>query len=898
MATGIIDSTAGLKDLSVSKRGLYPISSVENNHRVQTESTAFLQRARIEQRTCLMEHECKQILENAGIKTTEVMIALCEDEAVEMSRDIGYPVVLKIISPDIIHKTDSGGVKLNLRNDRDVREAYRDILSHFKDRRVIGISVQKMAPQGIEAIIGVTHDKNFGPVIMFGLGGIFTEVLRDVAFRVLPISEDTAAEMIEEIKGYPLLKGYRGQSADIRAVRELLVKVSDLMLIHPEIRELDINPVILYPSGYLAVDARIFIDEAHGNPEEETLTAKDNLLKLFYPQSIAVLGATDFPGKLGFNVMWNLISHNFPKKIYPVNPHKETLLGLKCYRSILEVEDRPDTAIIIVPAEAVPGAIKECCKKGVKYLVVETAGFAETGETGQKIQSDIKNLIKKSGCRLVGPNCSGIINTHHNMVQSIGIIDQLEKGNVGLIAQAGVYAAGMLTGLRNILNFGIIATIGNKMDINEVDILRFMGNDTNIKVIALYMEDMTSGRRFIDTAGQVSETKPVIVLKTGRTEEGKKAASSHTASMAGNDDINDAAFRQSGVIRARDNEHLFSLIRAFSKQPLPKGPGVLVITYTGSLGVATTDILYRNNLKLAELEAHLKKRLSSVLDDYLNVQNPVDCSFSMNPEQVKNIVEIGVHSDRVHSLILILQGEMLDSYIDTLKNLNYRNKPVLCCVACKEFMMDHVIRLEKTGIPVYSTPEMAVEVLGTMYRYANLRNKIRIRALDRFLSNNSFSIDDHRIQMRMLTHYDIDLWTEFVNSCSPRSLWLRFLSPFDVTQERAQKFCNINPDEEVAVVAEIIGDNMKKLVGVGRLIKCRQCDEAEYAVIVTDSWQKKKLGYILSLMCLNLAKHLGIRIVHAEIIDENFPMIKVLNRCSFKMETKERNMLLMSLMLK
>ncbi len=898
MRTGITGSMTGLKDLSVKKHGLYPILSAENDHTVQTNSTAVLRRARIERRSYLMEHECKQILENAGIKTTGGMIVLCEDEAVEMSRNIGYPVVLKIISPDIIHKTDSGGVKLDLRNDRDVREAYRDILSHFTDRKIIGISVQKMAPRGIEAIIGVTHDKNFGPVIMFGLGGIFAEVMRDVVFRVLPISEDAAAEMIEEIKGYPLLKGYRGQSADIPAVRELLLKISHLILTHPEIKELEINPVILYHSGYLAVDARIFIDETHDNTDGEVLTVKDNLLELFYPQSIAVLGATDVPGKLGFNVMWNLISHNFLKKLYPVNPRKETVLGLKCYRSILEVENHVDTAIIIVPAEAVPTAIQECCKKGVKYLVVETAGFAETGETGQKIQSDIKNLIKKNGCRLLGPNCSGIINTHHNMVQSIGIIDQLGKGNVGLIAQAGVYAAGILTGLRNVLDFGIIATIGNKMDINEVDILRFMGDDKHIKVIALYMEDMTSGRRFMDTAGQVSETKPVIVLKTGRTEEGKKTASSHTASMAGNDDVNDAAFRQSGVIRARDNEHLFSLIRAFSKQPLPKGPGVLVITYTGSLGVATTDMLYRNNLKLAELETHLKKRLSSVLDDYLNVQNPVDCSFSMNPEQVKNIVDIGMRSERVHSLILILQGEMLDSYVDTLKNLNYRNKPVLCCVACKEFMMDHVIRLEKIGIPVYSTPEMAVEVLGTMYRYTNLRNKIRIKALNRFLSDNSFSIDNHRVQLRMLTHYDIDLWTEFVNSCSPRSLWLRFLSPFDVTPERAQRFCNINPDEEIAVVAEMICDNIKKLVGVGRLIKCRQCDEAEYAVIVTDSWQKKKLGYMLSLMCLNLAKHLGIRIVHAEIIDENFPMIKVLNRCRFKMETKERNMLLMSLMLK
>ncbi len=631
MATGSSDNAARSTDSS-DKKYPYPILSIENNYTVRADSTAILHRARIEQRTCLMEHESKQILENAGIKTTRVMIALSEDEAVKMSRGIGYPVVLKIISPDIIHKTDSGGVKLDLRSDRDVRDAYRDILSHFKDRETVGISVQKMASRGIEAIIGVTHDINFGPVIMFGLGGIFTEVLKDVAFRVLPITENIAAEMIEEIKGYPLLK-IQGTISRYPCHEGIAAQSIRSDSTHPEIRELDINPVILYPSGYLAVDARIFIDHAHNDPAKETLAAKDNLLKLFYPQSIGVLGATDFPGKLGFNVMWNLISHNFPKKLYPVNPRKEILMGLKCYHSILEVEDPVDAAIIIVPAEAVPAAIKECCQKGVKFLVVETAGFAETGETGQKIQSEIKDLVKKSGCHLLGPNCSGIINTHHDMVQSIGIIDQLGKGNVGLIAQAGVYAAGMLTGLRNIIDFGIIATIGNKMDVNEVDILKFMGNDTNIKVIALYMEDMTSGRRFIDVAGAVSETKPVIVLKTGRTEEGKKVASSHTASMAGNDKINDAAFRQSGVIRARDNEHLFSLIRAFSKQPLPKGPGVLVITYTGSLGVATTDMLYRNNLKLAELEAHLKKRLASVLDDYLNVQNPVDCSFSMNPNR-------------------------------------------------------------------------------------------------------------------------------------------------------------------------------------------------------------------------------------------------------------------------
>lgn len=872
--------------------------SAENKQITQADSRDILCQARAENRTYLMEHESKQILENSGIKTTGSMVASSEDEAIEMSTNLGYPVVLKIVSPYVVHKTDSGGVKLNLTNEADVRKAYQDILSRFKTERIIGISVQKMAFPGLEAIIGVTRDASFGPVLMFGLGGIFAEVLKDVTFRVLPISEDSLDEMIEEIKGYSLLKGYRGQSIDISALKGLLIKVSNLAIMYPEIAELELNPVILYPSGYLAVDARMFVDFAPSKSALEVPKKKETLFQLFYPQSIAVLGATDSKGKLGYNVMWNLISHQFPGKLYPVNSHKETVLGLKAYKSILDVEDPVDAAIIIVPAGAAPKAIEDCCEKGVKFLVVESAGFAETGEAGRKIQSDIKKLIIRKGCRLLGPNCSGIINTHHNMVQSIGVIDQLRKGNIGLIAQAGVYAAGILTGLRNVLDFGIIATIGNKMDVSEADILEFMGQDQNIEVIALYMEDVTSGQRFVDVAGQVSQKKPVIVLKAGRTEAGKKAVSSHTASMAGSDEINSAAFRQSGVIRARDNEHLFSLLRAFSKQPLPKGPGVLVVTYTGSLGVAATDMLYTSNLRLSELESYLKKRIASCLDDYLNIQNPVDCSFSMNPEQVKKIIEIGVQSKDVHSLIVIVQGEMLDSYVDTLTGINYMGKPVLCCVACKEFMMEHVIRMEQKGIPVYSTPEMAAEVLGEMHRYSLQHHKIRIKSLDRFLEDNSFTIANRKVRLRLLTQRDMDLWMEFVNSCSPRSLWLRFLSPFSATPEIAQRFCNINPDEEVAVAAEITEEGRKKLIAIARLITCQPRDEVEYAVIVTDSWQQQKLGRMLSKACLNLAKHLDVRVVNAETIQENFPIVRVLNHFHFKIESKERNMILMSLELK
>jgi acyl-CoA synthetase (NDP forming)/RimJ/RimL family protein N-acetyltransferase len=871
--------------------------STDDKDPAQVESAKILRRAGVENRGFLLEHESKAILENAGIKTTGGMVASSEDEAVEISRNLDYPVVLKIVSPDVVHKTDSGGVKLNLTNDEDVRKAYRDILSSLNDERIIGVSVQKMAPAGIEAIVGVTRDASFGPVLMFGLGGIFTEVLKDVTFRVLPITEDSAVEMIEEIKGYSLLKGYRGRSVDIQALKDLLLKVSSLAGMHPEIRELDLNPVFLYSSGYVAADARIFVDHAPRKPIAQVPAAKDDLFRLFYPQSIAVLGATDCQGKLGYNVMWNLLSHHFPGRLYPVNPRKETLLGLKAYASILDVEEPIDVAIIIVPAEAAPKAIEDCCRKGVKYLVVETAGFAETGEAGRKIQSRIKELIVKKECRLLGPNCSGIINTHHNMVQSIGVIDQLRKGKVGLIAQAGVYAAGILAGLRNILDFGIIATIGNKMDVSEADILEFMGEDENIDLIALYMEDVTGGQRFVDVAGRVSQKKPVIALKAGRTEAGKKVVSSHTASMAGNDEINSAVFRQSGVIRARDNEHLFSLMRAFSKQPLPKGPGVLVVTYTGSLGVATTDMLYTSNLRLAELEPHLKKRLALVLDDYLNIQNPVDCSYSMTPEQVKKIIEIGVQSEDVHGLVVIVQGETLDSYVDTLSGIDYMGKPVFCCVACKEFVMDHVIRMEQKGIPVYSTPEMAAEVLGEMYRHSRQRIKARTKALDTFLARSSFTIGNHPVHLRLLTHHDIDGWTQFVNSCSPRSLWLRFLSPFTATPDKAERFCNINPEEEVAVVAEMINGEEKRLIAIARLIRCRLPDQAEYAVIVTDSWQQKTLGRVLSETCVNLARHLNLRVVNAETLRENAPMTRVLSRCRFKVANRERNMVLMSLTL-
>jgi len=846
-------------------------------------------------RSYLMEHESKEILEGIGIATTGYLVARSEDEALAICDKIGFPVVMKIVSPDVVHKTDAGGVKLNLTNAQAVRKAYRDILETFKYQHIEGVAVQRMAQAGIEAIIGVTRDPSFGPIIMFGLGGVFVEVLRDVSFRILPITEKDAAQMIDDIRGSDILKGYRGPAVDLVSLQQLLLKISRLVVENPEIKELDLNPLFLYPDGYVTVDARMFVSEP-AQPEHVTATGAESLHDFFYPQSIAVVGASDVPGKLGCNVFLNLVNHHFEGKLYPINPGKDTVMGVKAYKSVRDVEDPVDLAIVIVPARAVEAAIADCAAKGVRYIVVEAAGFAETGTAGREAQERILKIIHEHGCRVLGPNCSGVINTHHNMVQSIGLLSDLKKGNVGMVAQAGVYAAGILTGLSNVLDFGIVATIGNKMDINETDILEYLSDDDHISVIVMYMEDVRSGKRFVDVASRAAVRKPVIVLKSGRTEAGKKAVSSHTASLAGNDEVNSAAFRQSGVIRARDNEHLFALTRAFSKQPVPKGNGVLVITYTGSLGVAATDMLYCSDMRLATLEPYFQKRLKNALPDYASVGNPIDCSFSMTPEQVRNLIEIGVESGDVNSFIVVIQGEILGSFVDVMKRIDYKEKPVMCVVACKEFMINDVMKMEQAGFPVYSTAEMAAEVLGQMYHYGVRRQGALTDSIARHLTMNAFSVDNNPVRLRLINPKDIGLWTDFVNGCSERSLWLRFLSPFSATPERAQRFCNLNPEEEVAVVAEMKVGDQYKFLGIARLIKNKRREgEAEYAIIISDPWQHKSLGITLSEQCIELAKKEGYKIIRAETIQENYPMIRIFRRCNFALDAKDENMVSMSL---
>jgi acyl-CoA synthetase (NDP forming) len=678
----------------------------------------LISRAENEGRTFLMEHECKELLERQGIATTGAAVARSPKEAVELAERIGYPVVLKVLSPEVVHKSDAGGVRLNLKNSAAVERAYREIERAFAGKKLIGAAVQQMAPPGLEVIIGVSTDPTFGPVLMFGLGGVFVEVLQDVSFRILPVSDGDIGAMIEEIRGYTLLKGYRGSAVDLPALKGLLRRVSRLVDRYPQIEEIDLNPVFLYEKGNITVDARIFLAQpgaAAAAPPERRSGA--SLRGFFYPESLAVIGASDTPGKLGWNVFNNLLRHRYPGRLYPVNIKAKTVQGVPAVANVGEIEAPVEAAVILVPAAHTLQAFRDCCEKGIRHIVIESAGFAETGAAGEDIERELRELAKIHNCRFIGPNCSGIINTHHRMVQSIGVVGELRRGNIGLIAQAGVYAAGMLWGLRQIMDFAIVATIGNKADLNETDILEYLGEDDAVEVICMYLEDVKSGRRFIDTARRVSAKKPVIILKAGRTEAGKIAVTSHTASLAGDDRIYDAAFRQAGVIRARNNEEMFGLARAFSRQPLPPGDGTLVVTYTGSLGVATADALTLGGLRLAELDAETHRRLEAILPPYVGVQNPVDCTFDLDPPQLREIIAAGLQSSAIGSFIVVLQAELLQGYVGELKEIDFRGRPLLVCVPCKEFAINEVIAMEQAGFPVYTTPEGAVAALSAMQRF-------------------------------------------------------------------------------------------------------------------------------------------------------------------------------------
>jgi len=435
-----------------------------------------------------------------------------------------------------------------------------------------------------------------------------------------------------------------------------------------------------------------------------------NLDYFFKPGAIAVIGASNDPMKLGYEVFKNLKKYK-DGKVYPVNVKDETVQGVKAYKNVRDIPDEVDLAVIVVPKRFVKQSIIDCGEKGVKGAVIITAGFGETGEEGKKEERELVEIAHSYGMRLIGPNCVGVMNTHNDM--NATFIMDAKKGSIAFVSQSGALGAGIVyKTVKEGIGFSKFISVGNMADLDFAELMEYLADTEEDKAIALYIEGVRDGRKFIEIAKRVTKKKPVIALKAGKSESGARAASSHTGSLAGSWKIYEAAFKQSGVLVAETIDDMLSMARAFT-QPLPKGKRVAIMTNAGGPGVLTADEIDKRGLKLANLEEKTMEELRSFLPPMAAVKNPVDMIASARGEDYYRTAKALLEDPNVDMLIAICvvptfagmtPTEHAEGIIRAVKEVN-NGKPVLGL-----FMAGYVSEkakelLEANGIPSYERPE-------------------------------------------------------------------------------------------------------------------------------------------------------------------------------------------------
>jgi acetyltransferase len=444
------------------------------------------------------------------------------------------------------------------------------------------------------------------------------------------------------------------------------------------------------------------------------------LKKLFIPDSVAVIGASRTPGKVGHDIVSNLQKSGFTGTIIPVNPAGGDLLGLPVYASLAEYPEDIDMVVIVLPAHLVCQAAKEAVRKKAGAVVVISAGFREIGEDGRKVELELTDIVRSGGARLLGPNCLGLINTENNLNASFaGSIP--EPGSIAVFSQSGALCTAMLdmAAGRN-LGLSKLISIGNKADITEVDMLKALARDEKTSVIVGYLEDISSGNSFVKAAEQASNTKPVIILKSGTTAAGQKAAASHTGVLAGEETAYGAAFKRSGVCRADTFDALFDYATAFAMQPVIEGNRILIITNAGGPGTMAADAVEKAGLEVAVLDRNIATALRGQLPAAASVGNPIDVLGDADPERYVAAVKAAQQDDAVDGILVLLTPQAMTKPVETARaiaeNLDGK-KPVLASFMGGSSILPGRRELAAAGLPDYESPERAVAALKAMYEY-------------------------------------------------------------------------------------------------------------------------------------------------------------------------------------
>ncbi len=447
-----------------------------------------------------------------------------------------------------------------------------------------------------------------------------------------------------------------------------------------------------------------------------------NLDMLFAPKSVAVIGASNRQGSVGRAVFTNILLNEYRGTVYPVNPKDRSISGVRSYPSVQDLPESVDVAVIVVPAAVVPDVTEDCGKRGVKGLIVISAGFKEIGQDGAALERQVASLAQKYSMRMVGPNCLGAINTDPEVRLNASFASQMPlEGSIAFASQSGAlgeavidYAAGEGIG------FSKFISVGNKADVNENDVLEYLRADPKTKVILLYIEDIVDGRKFVDTVSKVTEEKPIIAVKAGVSPEGAKAASSHTGALAGSDEAYNAILKQSGVLRVESIIDLFDYARAFAKQPPPRGNRVAIITNGGGPGIMATDASVRYGLQISQFSETTKSKLRAGLPKEASVNNPIDLIGDAQSDRYELALQALYDESVDCGLVLLTPQAMVDlkKVAETIASVGPRSgKTILASILGLTDITPAIDVLESNNIPHYTFPESAVRALAAMYEY-------------------------------------------------------------------------------------------------------------------------------------------------------------------------------------
>ena len=721
-----------------------------------------IQRALNQGISILSEKDSTELLNSAGIPVVTNNMAHNPQKAIEMAQTMGFPVVVKGCGSGIAHKSELGLVKPGLFSSDAVRTAAEEIFEKAPEN-LDGLLIQPMIQGKREFVAGMFRDPQFGAMIVFGLGGIFTEALHDVVFRLAPLSDADIKEMVDEFKGKTLLKAFRGESpVDIKQLKCTLKGLSDLAIQCPEIHEIDINPLIATDAGDLVgVDALVKIDRPVPKINTRPPIDHKQLSALFFPDSVAFVGASATIGKWGNLLPCNAISGKYEGNIYMVNAKGGTILGRPVYKQLSDIEGNVDLAVVTIPAARVLDLIPQLEAKGVKGMLLITSGFSETGEAGKALEEQVVQRAAAAGVIILGPNTMGICSPHKKFFCTSSHTHAL-AGTTALVSQSGNLGVQLLNFAETHgVGIRLYSGSGNEAMVTVEDYLDLFEMDDKTQTVVLYLESVKDGHRFFEVASRVSKKKPVVMLKGGRTAAGARAAASHSGAMATDGAVFDAACRQAGIVQVRQPTEMVDVSAVFSSLPLPRGNRVAIVTLGGGWGVVTTDLCNENGLVLADLPDTVMEKLNKRLPDYWSKGNPIDVvgefdidialiamEAMLQWEGCDAVIHLGIDGKRIFgskmldSVTLSDPGfdkarigpmkKILKEFDQTFKDkvtvmIDRYKKPIIgvSLMFDADSEMLHGSREDQYKTVLFPSPERAVRALACMCEYAQYRQQSR-----------------------------------------------------------------------------------------------------------------------------------------------------------------------------